>query len=124
MRSIILDKTLFYPEGGGQPADHGLLEKGGMAFQVVDVQKVGDVVLHKMEKPGSIQKGDHVTGKIDMRRRLAHARHHTATHLVHDSAKRVLGKHIWQAGAQKSEERARLDISHYKRITDVGTKGH
>ncbi|HWQ20678.1 MAG TPA: alanine--tRNA ligase, partial [Methanotrichaceae archaeon] len=116
--SVILDKTLFYPEGGGQPADHGLLEKGGLAFQVVDVQKVGDVVLHQMEKPGSIQKGDHVIGKIDMRRRLAHARHHTATHLVHDSAKRVLGGHIWQAGAQKSEERARLDISHYKRITD------
>ena len=57
-----------------------------------------------------------------MRRRLAHARHHTATHLVHDSAKRVLGKHVWQAGAQKSEDRARLDISHYKRITDAELK--
>jgi alanyl-tRNA synthetase len=57
-----------------------------------------------------------------MRRRLAHARHHTATHLVHDSAKRILGKHIWQAGAQKSEDRARLDISHYKRITDLELK--
>jgi len=118
--SVILDKTLFYPEGGGQPADHGILEKGGLTFKVVDVQRIGDVVLHAMDGDGAkaFQKGDHVAGHIDMRRRLAHARHHTATHLVHDSAKRVLGKHIWQAGAQKTETRARLDISHYKRITD------
>jgi len=120
--SVILDRTLLYPEGGGQPADHGILEKGGLEFRVVDVQKVGDVVLHKLEKQGGLQKGDYVKGKVDMCRRLAHARHHTATHLVHDSAKRILGKHIWQAGAQKSEDRARLDISHYKRITDAELK--
>lgn len=119
--SVILDRTLLYPEGGGQPADHGTLEKAGRIFQVVDVQKSGEVVLHKLEMPG-LEKGDRVTGRVDMHRRLAHARHHTATHLVHDSAKRVLGKHIWQAGAQKSEERARLDISHYKRITEEEVK--
>ncbi len=115
--SVILDRTLLYPEGGGQPADHGTLEKAGQIFRVVDVQKSGDVVLHKLEKLDGLKKGDRVTGKVDMHRRLAHARHHTATHLVHDSAKRILGKHIWQAGAQKSEDRARLDISHYKRIS-------
>ncbi len=119
--SVILDRTLLYPEGGGQPADHGTLERAGQIFQVLDVQKSGDVVLHKLKMPG-LEKGDRVTGKVDMHRRLAHARHHTATHLVHDSAKRILGKHIWQAGAQKSEERARLDISHYKRITDAELK--
>jgi alanyl-tRNA synthetase len=89
---------------------------------VVDVQKSGDVVLHRIERPEGLAKGDHVAGRVDMRRRLAHARHHTATHLVHDSAKRVLGRHVWQAGAQKSEDRARLDISHYKRITDSELK--
>ncbi len=120
--SVILDRTLLYPEGGGQPADHGTLEKGGQVFSVVDVQKSGDVVLHKLEQSEGLVKGDRVTGRVDMRRRLAHARHHTATHLVHDSAKRVLGKHVWQAGAQKSEDRARLDISHYKRITDLELK--
>ena len=118
---IILDRTLLYPEGGGQPADHGTLERAGQVFNVVDVQKSGDVVLHKLSDPG-LARGDRVTGRVDMRRRLAHARHHTATHLVHDSAKRVLGKHVWQAGAQKSEDRARLDISHYKRITDEELK--
>jgi alanyl-tRNA synthetase len=113
---------MFYPEGGGQPADHGVLVKGGQEFRVVDVQKAADVVLHKLEKPDGLQPGDRVTGRIDMNRRLAHARHHTATHLVHDSAKRVLGKHVWQAGAQKSEDRARLDISHYKRISEEELK--
>jgi len=93
-----------------------------LEFSVNDVQKAGDVVLHKLEKPDGLQPGDHVVGKIDMRRRLAHARHHTATHLVHDSAKRILGKHVWQAGAQKSEDRARLDISHYKRISEEEMK--
>ena len=120
--SAILDRTLLYPEGGGQPADHGTLEKDGQLFQVTDVQKSGDVVLHKLAEPCCLAKGDRVKGKVDMLRRLAHARHHTATHLVHDSAKRVLGKHIWQAGAQKSEDRARLDISHFKRITDAELK--
>jgi len=119
---VILDRTLLYPEGGGQPADHGTIKKDGLELRVVDVQKVGEVVLHKLEKPNGLQKGDHVKGKVDMHRRLAHARHHTATHLVHDSAKRILGRHIWQAGAQKSEDRARLDISHYKRITDAELK--
>ncbi|OPY52143.1 MAG: Alanine--tRNA ligase [Methanosaeta sp. PtaU1.Bin060] len=120
--SVVLDRTLLYPEGGGQPADHGTLENATQVFQVVDVQKSGDVVLHKLAKPGGLQKGDHIKGCVDMRRRMAHARHHTATHLVHDSAKRVLGKHIWQAGAQKSEDRARLDISHFKRITEEELK--
>jgi alanyl-tRNA synthetase len=121
--NVILDQTLFYPEGGGQPADHGLIRKGSKAFRVVDVQSAGKVVLHKIAEEeraaaaAEISPGDSIEGEIDMNRRLAHARHHTAAHIIHDSAKKVLGSHIWQAGAQKSEDRARLDISHYKRIT-------
>jgi alanyl-tRNA synthetase len=115
--SVVLDRTLLYPEGGGQPADHGSLEKDGQTFRVVDVKKVGEAVLHQLEDTAGLGKGDRVHGRVDMGRRMAHARHHTATHLVHDSARRILGGHIWQAGAQKSEDRARLDISHYKRVT-------
>jgi alanyl-tRNA synthetase len=121
--NVILDQTLFYPEGGGQPADLGLIRKGSKAFRVVDVQSAGKVVLHRIaeEEAGAavaeIRPGDAIEGEVDMGRRTAHARHHTAAHIVHDSAKRVLGSHIWQAGAQKSEDRARLDISHYKRIS-------
>jgi alanyl-tRNA synthetase len=121
--NVILDQTLFYPEGGGQPADHGLIRKGSKAFRVVDVQSAGGVVLHRIAEEEStasaaeISPEDSIEGEIDMNRRLAHARHHTAAHIIHDSAKTVLGSHIWQAGAQKSEDRARLDISHYKRIS-------
>lgn len=119
--SVVLDRTLFYPEGGGQPADHGVLERDGQTFKVVDVQMIDGVVLHRVE-PGGLSPGDRVTGRIDMQRRMAHARHHTATHIINDSAKRVLGRHVWQAGAQKSEDRARLDISHYRRISDEELK--
>ena len=117
---LILDQTLLYPEGGGQGADHGWIDVGGRTIAIVDVQSRGGVVLHRPERPEMLEglrPGDAVTGRVDMRRRLAHARHHTATHLVHDSARRVLGDHIWQAGAAKSEDRARLDVSHFKRIT-------
>ena len=64
-----------------------------------------------------MRKGDIVIGHVDEDRRMAHACHHTATHIVNDAARKVLGDHIWQAGAQKTENRARLDITHYKRIT-------
>ncbi|ABK14447.1 alanine--tRNA ligase [Methanothrix thermoacetophila] len=119
--SVVLDRTLFYPEGGGQPADRGVLVRDGQVFNVNDVQMIDGVVLHRVEQEG-LSPGDRVTGRIDMRRRMAHARHHTATHIVNDSAKRVLGRHVWQAGAQKSEDRARLDISHYRRISDEELK--
>lgn len=132
--SIILDRTLFYPEGGGQPADHGTIEKlneinkdrepGSVnsAYKVLDTQITDGVVLHRLDRTEGLYPGDRVVGRIDTARRTAHARHHTATHLVHDSAKRILGSHVWQAGAQKSEDRARLDISHYRRITDSEMK--
>jgi len=114
---IVLDKTLFYPEGGGQPADHGTLTTDNRTVNVVDVQTVDDVILHITDTEHTIKEGNRVTGRIDLTRRRAHARHHTATHLVNEAAKKVLGRHIWQTGAQKSTERARLDITHYRRIT-------
>ncbi len=115
---IILDRTLFYPEGGGQPADHGTLSMEDYVANVEDVQNMNGVIVHETDSDFGFKKGDTVTGKIDRERRLAHMRHHTATHIVNESAKTVLGKHIWQTGAQKSTDRARLDLTHYKRITD------
>ncbi len=115
---IILDKTLFYPEGGGQPADHGTLSVDDYVANVVDAQSVNGVIMHETDSDYGFKKGDVVIGRIDWERRLAHMRHHTATHLVNDAAKTVLGKHIWQTGAQKSTDRARLDLTHYKRISD------
>jgi len=120
---IVLDQTLFYPEGGGQPADHGVITTPDTTLHVVDVQSVNGVILHEVAelKESSIyliRKGDLVNGTIDSKRRFAHAQHHTATHIVNHCAKVVLGDHVWQTGAQKSETKARLDITHFKRITD------
>ncbi len=115
---IILDRTLFYPEGGGQPADHGTLSVNDYVANVVDAQSINGVIVHETDSDYGFKKGDTVKGNIDRERRLAHMRHHTATHIVNESAKTVLGKHIWQTGAQKSTDRARLDLTHYKRITE------
>ena len=114
--SISLDSTLFYPEGGGQLCDTGFLEWNGNKSKVIDVQKVDDVVLHKIEgKLPSI--GTQIVGFIDDERRSNLSRHHTATHLIGAAARKILGSHIWQAGASKSIDRARLDITHHRRLT-------
>jgi len=117
---IVLDNTFFYAEGGGQPADIGTITVGYAVYRVVDVQVYDGVIVHTVDNPDGdleIGKGDIATGNVDERRRMALARHHTATHIINDAARAVLGKHIWQAGAQKFEDRSRLDLSHYKHIS-------
>jgi len=119
---VVLDKTLFYPEGGGQPADRGLLVTGEHSVDVLDVKSIDGVITHKVSDTSFLKKGIIVKGKVDLKTRLAYTRHHTATHIVLESAKRILGRHIWQAGAQKEKDRARLDISHYKKISEEEVK--
>lgn len=118
--SVVLDRTLFFPEGGGQPADTGVLtlKDESRALNVLDVQEMDGVILHKIEN-GGISKGAVVSGHIDVERRVAHTRHHSATHIVVCAARKVLGEHVWQAGAQKGEKRARIDITHFKRISNT-----
>ena len=115
-RYVVLDQTIFYPEGGGQPADIGLLEFDGKQCKVVDAQKVGKVIAHELQ--GTVPKeGVKVKGVIDWQRRYSLMKAHTATHLLMGAARRVLGEHVWQSGTQKEVERSRLDISHYRRLT-------
>ena len=112
---VVLDQTMFYPEGGGQPADYGTLTTDDVTTEVTDVQIVDGVVLHRAdEDPG---KGEFVRGQIDADRRRRLMRHHTATHVVGHAARTVLGDHIRQAGAQKHTDSARLDVRHYEPIT-------
>jgi alanyl-tRNA synthetase len=113
---VVLDKTCFYPEGGGQPGDIGLLDTTHGPVKVVDTQRANRVILHHIDgKPPAV--GSIVHGIIEWDRRVSLMRHHTGTHLVLGAARRVLGQHAWQAGAQKGVQSSRIDISHYERLT-------
>jgi len=112
--AVVLDQTYFYPEGGGQEADRGTI--GGL--EVVDVQKAGSTVLHRVKGDASRLVGKRVACEIDDARRRALMAHHTATHIVLGASRKVLGNHVWQTGAHKSQEGARLDITHYDALTD------
>jgi len=108
---IVLDKTLFYPEGGGQVFDTGSIN----GFDVVEVQKHGNVVAHCVPKH-SLSEGDSVTCSIDGERRKQLTQHHSVTHLVNAAAREELGEHIYQSGASKKTDKARLDITHYEKL--------
>jgi alanyl-tRNA synthetase len=112
----VTDQTLFYPEGGGQPADTGTMVSSESMVRVDDVVKVGEVILHHISG-GILQRGDRVKGMVDEERRWSLMRHHTATHIILHAAKEVLGAHIHQAGAQKGSESSRMDLRHFKHIT-------
>ncbi len=111
-RYVVLDKTAFYPTSGGQLSDFGLL--GGR--KVVDVFKQGNVIIHDVLKP-DFKEGDVVNGKIDFDRRLQLTQHHTATHIINGVSRKLLGGHIWQAGAEKTLTKSRLDITHYASLS-------
>jgi alanyl-tRNA synthetase len=112
----VLDQTLFYPEGGGQPSDTGTLVSSDSMVQVDGVVKVGEVVLHHITG-GVLRRGERAKGMVDEERRWSLMRHHTATHIILHAAKEVLGAHIHQAGAQKGAESSRIDIRHFKHIS-------
>ncbi|MEZ0248401.1 MAG: alanine--tRNA ligase [Thermoproteus sp.] len=114
---VVLDATVFYPEGGGQPADRGVLVHNGGEAKVVDVQRLGNVIVHVIEGPAP-REGEEVYGEIDWDRRISLMRMHTGTHVLIQSIRRVLGRHIWQAGAQKDIPFSRLDVTHYKLPTE------
>lgn len=107
---VVLDRTMFYPLGGGQAWDQGAL--GGKP--VSKVEKFGQVIVHTVK--GGLPLGG-VDGEIDWNRRVALTRHHTATHLVNAAARAVLGPHIYQAGAEKTPQKAHLDVTHYKGVS-------
>ena len=114
---VVLDKTCLYPEGGGQPTDQGWLVSGGAKFDIVDVQKIGKVIVHKLKTQATFKEGSTVHGLIDWDRRYSLMKAHTVTHLINGAARRVLGEHVWQSGTQKGLETSRLDISHYRRLS-------
>ncbi len=114
---VVLDGSCFYPEGGGQPCDKGGLIADGLNFDVVDVQKIGKVIVHKLSAVATFKEGSNVHGVLDWDRRYSLMKAHTVTHLINGAARRVLGEHVWQSGTQKGLETSRLDISHYRRLS-------
>ena len=116
--NLILDQTLFYPDGGGQPGDTGIIVGCDTQYMVQDTIKSGNVIVHVLDAPFELQPGDIIQGVVDEARRRSLMRHHTATHILLRAAQKVLGAHIHQAGAQKGEKSSRLDIRHYMHITD------
>jgi len=116
--NIILDKTPFYPEGGGQEADQGTIA----GFNVADVQKMGSVIVHIMEEDVEGKKGASVGATVkcvvDKERRRRLMVHHTSVHLMSAAARSVLGKHAWQEGTKKRFDKAHIDIAHYDKLTD------
>ena len=110
---VILDKTAFYPTSGGQLHDTGYINK----TRVIDVIKQGKVIIHVTEGVKEFGEGDIVDCEVDFERRLQLAQHHTATHIINGVARKLLGNHVWQAGAEKTLNKARLDITHYKALT-------
>ncbi len=110
---VVLDKTYFYAESGGQESDHGTMKE----MKVVHVDKVGNIVVHKVEGEMQAVPGKLITSVVDEARRKRLQRHHTATHIINGAARKVLGNHVWQTGAHKSVDLARLDITHYADLT-------
>lgn len=113
--ALVLNATCFYPEGGGQEADHGVIQNGSVSVNVLDTRKENEVIFHLCD--GEISPGSKVHGMVDSVRRRQLMDHHTAVHIVGGAARILLGPHIYQAGANKSVESARLDITHHRRLT-------
>ena len=109
----VLESTYFYPTSGGQLHDIGEMD----GVEVVDVSSQAGVILHKLGEEPGFSEGDEVECRIDRERRKQLMQHHSATHLINAAAGEVLGSHVMQAGAKKTEKKARLDITHFKKVS-------
>ena len=116
---IELDNTPFYGEYGGQVGDTGMLVGDGLEIEVIDAQRAGkDRIIHRGRiKTGHLKVGQKVVAKVDIDRRRAIARNHTATHLLQSALRQVLGEHVSQAGSLVAPDRLRFDFTHYAAMT-------
>ncbi len=119
--TLILDKTPFYAESGGQVGDSGTLGTEGVLFDVEDTQKLAGVYhAHQGQlKSGNLQAGDILTASVDSARRQEIRRHHSATHLLHAALRKLLGTHVEQKGSLVTAEKLRFDFSHSSPVAPV-----
>jgi len=115
---VILDKTVFYAESGGQVGDTGMLSKGSAKIVIADCRKVGNHHIHIGQiVSGEFAIGDEVDGQVDQTLRQATALNHSATHLLHEALRQVLGEHVQQRGSLVDSERLRFDFSHGEAVS-------
>ena len=116
---VVLDKTPFYAEMGGQAADHGMLNSADCSLRVLDVKKTPKgYYVHTCElESGIVKVGDHLTAQVDKEYRMAIARNHTATHLLQAALREVLGDHVHQAGSYQDAEITHFDFTHFSAVT-------
>lgn len=118
---VVLDQTTFYPEGGGQAGDTGVLvnKNEDIVVEVVDTKKgANNTIKHiGLVKSGMINNGERLTTIVNKETRMASARNHSATHILHKVLKEVLGDHVNQAGSLVTPERLRFDVTHFEAIT-------
>jgi alanyl-tRNA synthetase len=114
---VVLDRTPFYGESGGQVGDRGVLEGSGVRFEVRDTQRQGEVAAHMgVLTDGELRTGDTVVARVDAQARRATARNHSATHLLHAALRAVLGDHVQQKGSLVAADRLRFDFSHFEPV--------
>jgi len=129
---FILDVTPFYAESGGQVGDHGTFEQNGKKWNVVDVQKQGESIIHFCEKQSSEVKNNSpenspeftpddspLIAVVDMEPRLSTTNNHTAAHLMHEALRQVLGEHVNQAGSMVNPEILRFDFTHFEKVSEA-----
>ena len=116
---VVLDRTPFYAESGGQVGDTGIIENESMRLLVSDTQSpTSGLIVHRVEvEQGTVRQGDQVTAQVDGERRARTMANHTATHLLHAALREVLGPHVKQAGSQVSPDRLRFDFTHFAPLT-------
>ncbi|MEO2267026.1 alanine--tRNA ligase [Pseudoalteromonas pernae] len=114
---VILDRTPFYAESGGQVGDMGVLKASNGEFVVTDTQKLGNAFAHHGKVVGKIGVNDKVDARIDTERRDRIKKNHTATHLIHEALRQELGEHVNQKGSLVQPDRLRFDFSHFEGVT-------
>ena len=121
---FILDTTPFYAESGGQVGDHGILQQNDNTWNVVDVQKMGDSIIHICEAENKnlkniVPDNSTITASVDEKSRLSTTNNHTAAHLMHEALRQVLGEHVTQAGSLVNQEMLRFDFTHFEKVSDT-----
>jgi alanyl-tRNA synthetase len=115
---LVLNRTPFYPEGGGQVGDTGWLEFSGEKIRVLDTKKDNNLVIHIVEKLPHFLQDPTVHSHVDERKRRLTENNHSATHLLHAALRKVLGHHVQQKGSYLDDQTLRFDFAHFQKVTD------